>query len=107
MTQTGPLTRLKHHQPILPPTKESRQTVRREPMNEIHKSTVVECSKRTCYILYIYIVSLILLHWFKFESVPCLHFVFYILIFMLGLYSFLFASTIQSSTVKDYWYGWF
>jgi hypothetical protein len=91
---------------ILPPTKESRQTVRRESTDEFHKSTVIECSKRTCYIRYIYIMSLIL-HWFKLESVPCLHFVFYVPIFMLALYSFLFAATIQSSTVKDYWYGWF
>ena len=101
--QTGPLTRLKHHQPILPPTNESRQTVRRESTDEINKRTVVECFKLICYIIYFYILSLNLLHWFKLESVPCLHFVFYRPIFMLGLYSFLFASTIQSSTVKDYW----
>ena len=73
------------------------------------KSTKVQSSsaQNVLVIFYIFNVSLILLHWFKFESVPCLHFVFYILIFMLGLYSFLFAATIQSSTVKDYWYGWF
>ena len=53
------------------------------------------------------IVSLNLLHWFKLESIPCLHFVYYLPIFMLGLYSFLFAATIQSFSVKDYWYGWF
>ena len=84
MPPTGPLTRLKPHQPILPPTNESQQTVRRESTDEIHKRTVVECLKLICYIIYFYIVCLNLLHWFKLESVPCLHFVFYLPLFMLG-----------------------